>query len=167
MKIIRIIGTSSGTGKTHFISNAIKLLKKHLNYETAVIKNIHEHEIDERGKDSYKYCEAGAVYSVTKNINNENTIFLKKKIEIEDLINWLDQGPFKIDIFFIEGFKNLNYPSVLCVKDFNEIEDKLGKNIKMISGLICKKNDEIRELEVPIVDIEKDFEKFLNIFNIK
>ena len=139
-----------------------------MNYETAIIKNIHEHEIDEKGKDSYKYCEAGAVYSVTKNVNNENTIFLKKKIEIEELINWLDQGPFKIDLFFIEGFKNLNYPSILCVKEYDDIEKQLRKNIKMISGLICCKNsDETRELKIPIIDIEKEFERFLEIFSIK
>ena len=113
---LRLLGTS-GTGKTHFITNTIKLLKKHLNYETAVIKNIHEHEIDEEGKDSYKYSEAGAVYSITRNVNNENTIFLKKPIKIEGLIDWLEQGPFKIDLFLIEGFKNLNYPSILCVRN--------------------------------------------------
>lgn len=158
---------ASGTGKTHFITNAIKLLKKHLNYETAIIKNIHEHEIDEKGKDSYKYCEAGAVYSVTKNIYNENTIFLKKKIKIEELINWLDNGPFKIDLFFIEGFKSLDYPSILCVKDYDDIENQLNNNIKMISGLICTKNNEkTRVLKIPIVDIDKEFEKFLAIFRI-
>ena len=168
MIIIRVIGTSSGTGKTHFITNAIKLLKIHLNYETAVIKNIHKHEIDEKGKDSYKYCEAGAVYSITKNVNNENTIFLKKEIEIDELINWLEQGPFKIDLFFIEGFKNLNYPSILCVKEYDEIENQLEKNIKMISGLICNKNIvETREVKIPIINIEKEFERFLKIFNIK
>jgi len=159
---------NSGSGKTHFITGAIKMLKKHLNYETAVIKSIHKHEIDEMGKDSFKYCEAGATYSVTKNIYNENTIFLKKEIEIEDLIKWLDLGPFKIDLFFIEGFKNLNYPSILCVKELNDIDYPLGKNIKMISGLICtKKHDAPGNLKIPIIDIEKEFEEFLKIFNIK
>ncbi|GAH10484.1 unnamed protein product, partial [marine sediment metagenome] len=88
---LRLLGTS-GAGKTHFITNVIKLLKKRLNYETAVIKNIHEHEIDEEGKDSYKYSEAGAVYSITRNVYSENTIFLKKSIEIEKLMDWLEQG---------------------------------------------------------------------------
>lgn len=159
---------TSGTGKTHFITNAIKLLKKHLNYEIAVIKNIHEHEVDEKGKDSYEYCEAGAVYSITKNVYDENTIFLKKKIDVEELINWLEHGPFKIDLFFIEGFKNLKYPTVLCVKEFSDVENQLGKNIRMISGLVCNNTiPKQHDLKIPIVDIEKEFEEFLEIFHIK
>ncbi|TFG17052.1 MAG: molybdopterin-guanine dinucleotide biosynthesis protein MobB, partial [Promethearchaeota archaeon] len=56
MNIISVIGYS-GTGKTHFILNALDLLKKVKNYNGAVIKNIHEHQIDKEGKDSYLYCE--------------------------------------------------------------------------------------------------------------
>lgn len=159
---------NSGSGKTHFITNATKLLKKHLNYEVAVVKNIHEHEIDEKGKDSYKYCEAGAVYSITKNIHDENTIFLKRKIDVEELIKWLEHGPFKIDLFFIEGFKNLEYPTILCVKEFSDIENQLGDNIKMISGLVCKSTvPKGLDLKIPIIDIEKEFEKFVELFHIK
>ena len=159
---------TSGSGKTHFITTAINLLKENLNYEVAVVKNIHEHEIDKKGKDSYKYCEAGAVYSITKNINDENTIFLKKKIDMEELIKWLKLGPFKVDLVFIEGFKNLTYPTILCVEKFSDIENQVGEDIKMISGRIT--NNDIpddQDLKLPIIDIEKEFEKFLEIFGIK
>ena len=67
LKIISLIGRS-GSGKTNLIINAIKRLRKELHYNIAVIKNIHEHQIDEEGKDSYKYIEAGANYAITKNI---------------------------------------------------------------------------------------------------
>ncbi len=159
---------TSGSGKTHFITNAIKLLKKHLNYEVAVIKNIHEHQIDKKGKDSYKYCEAGAVYSITKNIYDENTIFIKRKIDVEELTKWLGLGPFKVDLVFIEGFKNLKYPTILCVEKFPDIENQLGEDVKMISGLILNSPiPEDHDLKLPIIDIEKHFEKFLKIFRIK
>ncbi|MHA2399095.1 MAG: GTP-binding protein, partial [Promethearchaeota archaeon] len=39
IKIIDIIGYS-GSGKTYFIMNAIKLIKKQLSYNMAVIKNV-------------------------------------------------------------------------------------------------------------------------------
>ena len=159
---------TSGSGKTHFITNAIKLLKKHLNYDVAVVKNIHEHEIDEKGKDSYKYCEAGAVYSITKNINNENTIFLKKKIDVKELIKWLELGPFKVDLVFIEGFKNLKYPTILCVEKFSDIENQVGEDVAMISGRILSSTiPEDHNLILPMIDIEKDFERFLEIFRIQ
>jgi molybdopterin-guanine dinucleotide biosynthesis protein B len=159
---------TSGSGKTHFITTAIKLLKERLNYEVAVVKNIHEHEIDKKGKDSYKYCEAGAVYSITKNINDENTIFLKKRINMEELIKWLENGPFKVDLVFIEGFKNLTYPTILCVEKFSEIENQLGEEVKMISGRIMNSAiPEGHDLKLPMIDIEKEFEKFLEIFRIQ
>lgn len=160
----------SGSGKTHFILNAIKLLKKNLNYEVAVVKNIHEHQIDEENKDSFKYGEAGAKFSITKNVNNETTIFLKNRISIERLLEWIANGPYKIDLVFIEGFRNLNYPTILCLKNFEELTPQLTSNVKTISGLICSKNNYKKEeinLDTPILDIQRDFESFLEIFNIK
>lgn len=167
IKIISVIGYS-GTGKTHFILKAIKLLKKSLNKEISVIKYIHEHQIDKEGKDSFKYSEAGVNYSVLKNINNETTIFLKKHANIKSIIEWLKNGPYKTDFIFIEGFRGLNYPTVLCIKNFEGIESQLTKNVKMISGSIClMKESEKYYLDLPIINIEKNFKRFLEIFNIK
>jgi hypothetical protein len=66
-----------------------------------------------------------------------------------------------------EGFRNLNHPTLLCVKRIEDIEPQLNDNIKMISGLICsdEKHYEISS-DLPILDIEKNFQKFLEIFNI-
>jgi molybdopterin-guanine dinucleotide biosynthesis protein B len=160
----------SGSGKTHFILNIIKLLKKNLNYEVAIVKNIHEHQIDKEDKDSFKYGEAGAQFSITKNVKNETTIFIRKEISIKELLEWITSGPYKIDLIFIEGFRNLNYPTVLCLKNFEEIKPQLTENVRMISGLICSQNarkNEIIDIDLPIIDIQKEFERFLEIFNIK
>ena len=167
MQVIHLIG-NSGSGKTHLAVHMIKLLKEKLNLHVAVIKNIHEHEVDSPGKDSYKYSKAGAIFSITKNIHDENTIFLKHKIEIPQLIDWLRKSPYTIDLIIIEGFKDLEYPSILCVKNLNEIEAQIDDNVKVISGIICKnKNDKEKVSNVPILDIEYNFNDFLKIFNIK
>ena len=92
MKIINIIGYS-GSGKTHLIEYFIKKLKNEFNFEVSVVKNIHEHRIDEEGKDSFKFSEAGALFSVIKNKFNQNAIYLNKKISIDALINWLNKSP--------------------------------------------------------------------------
>ncbi|MFX0042537.1 MAG: molybdopterin-guanine dinucleotide biosynthesis protein B [Candidatus Hodarchaeota archaeon] len=167
IKIISVIGYS-GTGKTHFILNATKLLKKVLNKEVSVIKFIHEHQIDKEGKDSYKYSEVGVSYSVLKNIENETTIFLKKDIDIKSIIDWLSKGPYKTDFIFTEGFRELNYPTVLCITNFDEVESQLTRNVKMISGAICLTMDNQKDyLNLPIINIEKEFKRFLKIFSIK
>jgi molybdopterin-guanine dinucleotide biosynthesis protein B len=164
--IISVIG-QSGSGKTMLIAHAIKLLKLYLNYEVAIIKNIHEHQIDEEGKDSYVFSKAGATYSITKNIYNETVIFSKKELNIEMIIDWLLKGPFKIDLVFTEGFRSLEVPTIICLKELKELKPQYNENIIMISGLICsKKGEESNEFNLPIIDIETDFDEFLKNFKI-
>ncbi|MFX1327301.1 MAG: molybdopterin-guanine dinucleotide biosynthesis protein B [Promethearchaeota archaeon] len=167
IKVISVIGYS-GSGKTNFITLAIKLLKKNLNYNVAVIKNVKHHPIDEEGKDSYKFTEAGASYSVIRNVDNETAIFFKEEDKkLESIQNWLKSGPYKIDLLLTEGFRNLNHPTVLCVSNLNEIEEQLTENVKIISGVICSKDfNEKRIINLPIIDLEYTFPRFLKIFNL-
>ena len=51
IKIIDVIGYS-GSGKTYFIMTAVNYIKKQLNYNVSVIKNVKHHQIDKEGKDS-------------------------------------------------------------------------------------------------------------------
>jgi len=145
------------------------LLKIKKNYQVAVIKNIHEHQIDKENKDTFKFGEAGAVFSITKNISEETTVFIKKEIKIEELIDWLVNSPFEIDLIFIEGFRNLDYPTILCIKNWEELESQLSQNVVLVSGLICsndiKASKDIKK-EITLLNIKDDFEKFLEIFNI-
>ena len=166
-KVIGLVGYS-GSGKTHLIENAIKLLKKNFNYQIAVIKNIHEHQIDEEGKDTFKYLKAGGNYAITKNLYNETTVFTRKPLDFPQIIDWISKGPFQLDLIFIEGFRNLEYPTILCVKDLEDIESQLNIHVRMISGLICEKNKVISDnFNLPFVNIEKEFQKFLEIFDLK
>ncbi|MHA1509299.1 MAG: molybdopterin-guanine dinucleotide biosynthesis protein B [Promethearchaeota archaeon] len=166
MKVISVIGYS-GSGKTHIIEFLIKKCKTELNLEVSVIKNIHEHKIDEEGKDSFKFSEAGAVFSVSKNKFNQNAIYLNKKINLDALIAWLNTSPFKVDLIIIEGFRDVSYPTILCVKELQDIEAQLNKNVKLISGLITlNKISKEREDQIPIFSVQQNFESFTKIFTI-
>ncbi|MFX0027741.1 MAG: molybdopterin-guanine dinucleotide biosynthesis protein B [Candidatus Hermodarchaeota archaeon] len=167
MKIIDVIGFS-GSGKTYFIMNAIKGIKRKLNCNVAVIKNVKHHHIDEEGKDSYNFTKSGASYSIIQNVYNEMAIFLKvEENRLDEFLNWLNQGPYKIDIVITEGFRNLHHPTILCVGSIDEIESQITNNVKMISGIICaKKTVSKSSLNIPIINIEENFENFLEIFNI-
>jgi molybdopterin-guanine dinucleotide biosynthesis protein B len=166
MKVISVIGYS-GSGKTHLIEFLIKKCKTELNLEVSVVKNIHEHKIDEEGKDSFKFSEAGAVFSVIKNKFKQNAIYLNKKISLDALINWIDKSPFKVDLIITESFRDVSYPTILCVKELQEIEVQLNKNVKLISGLIAlNKPIKKREDQIPIFNIQENFERFSNLFNI-
>jgi len=166
MKVISLIG-NSGSGKTHLIEFLIKKFKSKFNFEVSVVKYIHEHRIGEEGKDSFKFSEAGAVFSVIKNKFNQNAIYLNKQISLDALINWLNKSLYKVDLIIIEGFRNVSYPTILCVKDIKDIDIQLNKNVKLISGLITlNKVSEERESEIPIFSIQQNFERFTKIFNI-
>ena len=166
MQVISVIGYS-GSGKTHLIEFLIKKFKTELDLEVSVVKYIHEHRIDEEGKDSFKFSDAGAVFSVIKNKFNQNAIYLNKKISLDALINWLNKSPYKVDLIIIEGFRNVSYPTILCVKEIKDIDVQLNKNVKLISGLITlNRFSEERELQIPIFSIEQNFERFTKIFNI-
>jgi len=166
MKVINVIGYS-GSGKTHLIEFIIKKCKIEFNLEVSVVKNIHEHRIDEEGKDSFKFSEAGAVFSVIKNKFNQNAIYLNKQIDLEDLIDWLSKSPYKFDLIILEGFRNVSYPTILCVKEIQDIDDQLNNHVKLISGLITlNKFSEEKELQIPIFSIQQNFDRFSKIFNI-
>jgi len=168
IKIIDVIGYS-GSGKTHLITKAIKLFKKQLNYNVVVIKNVKHHQIDNKGKDSHKFTESGALYSIIKNKANDLGIFLKiKENDLEGIYDWLQKGPYIVDLLLTEGFRHLNHPTILCVSKLDEIESQLNENVKIISGIICSSilnNDSFTE--IPILEIEKEFQRFLKIFKIK
>ncbi|MFX0141670.1 MAG: molybdopterin-guanine dinucleotide biosynthesis protein B [Candidatus Hodarchaeota archaeon] len=167
IQIIDVIGYS-GSGKTNFITTAIKLLKRNLNYNIAVIKNVKHHPVDKRGKDSYKFTEAGASYSVIRNKNNETAVYMKfTDNKLEELLKWMKEGPFKINIIFTEGFRDLNNPSVLCVAKSDELKEQLTENVKMISGVISLRDlKNIYVSDLPLINIEREFSKFLEIFAI-
>ena len=166
MKIINVIGYS-GSGKTTLIENLINKLKFELNLKVGVIKYIHEHQIDEEGKDSYRFSKSGAVFSIIQNKSGESAIFLKDEINLEDLIKWLESSPFKLDILFFESFRNLPYPTILCIENLNQIDEQFNNYIKMISGLIITSNiSQIKEIRAPILNVENNFEDFCPIFEI-
>ncbi|MHA1762937.1 MAG: molybdopterin-guanine dinucleotide biosynthesis protein B, partial [Promethearchaeota archaeon] len=113
MKVICFIGYS-GSGKTHQILNVIKLLDEKFNYKVCVIKYIHEHLIDHKGKDSYRYSEKGATFSITRNKFNETAIHIKKDLSFQKLVEWINNAPIKFHVLLMEGFRDLAFPTVLC-----------------------------------------------------
>lgn len=165
MKKISVIGFS-GSGKTHTIIKAIKKLKEELDLDSIVIKYIHEHQINRKGKDTYKYLQSGAQFSITKNVNNETTIFLSKELLFGDLIDWIEKAPFKSDLIFFEGFRDLDVPTLLCLKKENNLKDQLNENVRAISGMIATNHTKRELLGYPMLNIERDFDRFIDLFKI-
>ena len=167
MKLISLIGYS-GSGKTFFIEHAIKLLKENLNLNSGVIKNVYMHLVDIEGKDSHRFLAKGASFALIKNKFNHHALFFNNAIDFESIIDWIKKGPFEFDILFIEGFRNLKIPIILCVNKEEDIEPQISDEVKLISGIITKTDDYPKEYYgIPIMDIEKNFKLFIKTFEIK
>lgn len=167
MKLISLIGYS-GSGKTFFIEHAIKILKTQLNLNSGVIKNVHTHPVDIEGKDSYRFMTSGTEFALIKNNKKQNALFFNKNLDLDQLIEWIEKGPFEVDVIFIEGFRNLKIPSILCVQNEADIKSQISNEVKLISGLITiKKGYPKKYHEIPAINIENDFQIFKKTFEIE
>lgn len=124
--VISIVGTKSGTGKTTLIEKIIKIFKNK-NYNVGVLKHdAHNFEIDKKGKDSYRFTQAGADNVVITSSKKLAMIkIVNEKENIEEVIK-LFNG---LDIVIIEGFKKNNYKKI-------EVHRK-----EMDNNLLCKNPD--------------------------
>lgn len=151
-KVISFIGFS-GSGKTHSILSVINYLTKNTDYRIFVLKNIHIHSLDLKGKDSFQFSKAGANCVITKS-NNQTTFFLNVVMNTEEIFDWIEKVPIKPDIIIIEGIRDFENNKILCAKDFKEVDEQIDDTIKVISGLIATKKHKNNESYkgIPIIN---------------
>ena len=100
-----IIGISgwSGSGKTKLITNLIKFFKDNHNLKVCALKHAHHSfKLDQKGKDSYEFFEAGAnqvIIASSKQWAIVNRIDLKEP-PLEELLKYSKNN---IDIILVEG----------------------------------------------------------------
>jgi molybdopterin-guanine dinucleotide biosynthesis protein MobB len=109
--IISMVGYSN-SGKTRLLEKMIPSLKA-MGYSVGVIKHTgHEFPLDQPGKDTYKFRQAGADGVVL--VGSGQIGFLGKIDETDDLIlNRIEQSFFSDkDIILTEGFKKGDKPKI-------------------------------------------------------
>jgi molybdopterin-guanine dinucleotide biosynthesis protein B len=149
MKILGIAGTKN-TGKTTLTTRIVTELVKR-GYKVGTIKHTH-HDLDIKGKDTWKHREAGAELVVG---SGESTSFLiNEKMDLEKILRKI-KCLQELDYVIIEGFKFAHYPklSTTPVKDeytiktvdvFNLKEEDIGPLVDLVEertyGLISNTN---------------------------
>lgn len=120
IKVISIVATKSGTGKTTLIEALIPILKEK-NYNIGVLKHdAHKFEIDKEGKDSYRFVKAGADKMVIS--SKEKIAMIEKTKEEKDIEEMLELFA-GMDLVIIEGYKNNRYPKIEVHR--KEVDSKL------------------------------------------
>ena len=138
--IISIVGTS-GSGKTTLLEKIIKQLTAK-GYNVATIKHdAHNFEIDRKGKDSYRFKQAG---SRTVIIASSEKVALIKDVEKENTLDeLLSMIPFDTDIIITEGYKQSDKPKIEVFRK-NNSKDLIFDNDESIVAIAT---DDINSME--------------------
>ena len=163
--IYAIIG-SSGSGKTTLLRYLISRLSAE-KFKVAAMKSMHHgFTVDPKGKDTWKYSDAGA--TVTVGISPDSTVIIKKKEsvfhDISQVINQVvDESP---DVILLEGFTSLiakddTIMKIVAAKDESDLmrtlEGTVGP-ILAIGGTISLTNDYPVDWSIPLIEIDRNGE---------
>ena len=149
MKIIGIIGWKN-SGKTYYVQEIIKKLRKK-GYSVASIKHAHhEFDVDKPKTDSFLHRKAGSQQVIISSS--------KRWVKITELENSAEKNLTELlqqlsttDIVIVEGFKNDNHPKIEIIKEksknylFNQISNvvALVSDIEVNSNIKKFKKNEI------------------------
>ena len=97
----------SGTGKTTLIEKLLRSLKEK-GLRVAVVKhNAHDFEIDQEGKDSWRFNQAGADVMLISSTRKTALIEQRQHSLRENLSMIRD-----VDLILVEGYKQENIPKI-------------------------------------------------------
>ena len=149
MKIIGIIGWKN-SGKTYYVQEIIKKLRKK-GYSVASIKHAHhEFDVDQPKTDSFLHRKAGSQQVIISSS--------KRWVKITELENSAEKNLTELlqqlsttDIVIVEGFKNDNHPKIEIIKEksknylFNQISNVVAliSDIEVDSNIRKFKKNEI------------------------
>jgi molybdopterin-guanine dinucleotide biosynthesis protein MobB len=155
--VIAVVG-SKRSGKTTTVETLVRELAKK-GRRIAAVKHISEQDftIDTKGKDTWRYAQAGAQTVIGISATEVATIEkANKTFSLEDILE-RSQG---YDVVFLEGFKKLvnkekNIPKIVVVKSKNEAQEAatIYEPIIAFAGPYSTEN---LHLKAPYVDALKN-----------
>jgi len=117
--LVTIIG-QTGSGKTTLIEKLIVTLKQR-GYKLATVKH-HSHrgfEIDEAGKDSWRFAQAGSDHVI---IASPDKIASYRKTERALDLDEITAGVSDVDLILVEGYKQAEKPALEVLRAANSRE---------------------------------------------
>lgn len=105
---------SSGVGKTTVIEN-LTIEFKARGYRIAVIKHApHGFDIDRKGKDSWRFCQAGA--DIIAIASRDRVCQIQQYAEEPNLERLIANVKRDVDLVLVEGFKHYPLPKIEVVR---------------------------------------------------
>ena len=152
MKIIGIIGWKN-SGKTYYVQEIIKKLRKK-GYSVASIKHAHhEFDVDQPKTDSFLHRQAGSQQVIISSS--------KRWVKITELENNTEKNLTELlqqlsttDIVIVEGFKNDNHPKIEIIKEKskNYLFNQISNVVALISDIEVDTNiRKFRKNEIELI----------------
>ncbi len=166
MVVIAVLG-SKKSGKTTTIEVLVKNLTLR-GYRVAAMKHVSEPDftIDTRGKDTWRYAQAGANIIVAV---SSRELGIVRKIDFTELgfQRTVSECQSSADVVFLEGFRSLVEcePTVLkivAIKTFEEAEEA-SKRFNPIIAFTGSGAVKAEGLGIPVVDVLKQPGELLEI----
>jgi len=151
--VISVVGTT-GSGKTTFLEQLIKELKRR-GWKVGIIKNdVHGFEIDQPGKSTWRFREAGADNVMI--CGPDKMAFIEKHEEKKGLDHYITFFS-EMDLVLTEGFKRENKPKLELYRQDND-KNYILCNEAELAALITD--------DIPPVEINKPIFGFQDITKI-
>jgi molybdopterin-guanine dinucleotide biosynthesis adapter protein len=139
--VMQLVGYSN-SGKTTLLTKLIPLLEQ-AGLRVGVIKHDggHDFEIDQAGKDTWRYREAGATL-VAITSQTKTAIIEQRPLPLPSLVERM--GAAGADLVLVEGFKREDYPKLLLIRKPEDQE--LVTTLTKVMGIVCWQDERYAEL---------------------
>jgi molybdopterin-guanine dinucleotide biosynthesis protein B len=169
--IVAVVG-SKNSGKTSVIQFLISKLSLE-GFKVGSIKHIYDPDfsIDTVGKDTWRYAQAGA--KVIVSVASSEMAIIKKantfQRDLDKIVSTLSGE--ELDIIFLEGFRTqiakrndiFKIITAKTVEELTEAMRDIAQPILAVSGLIAKQKSALNKLEAPLIDLDSEGHKLLQL----
>lgn len=145
--VMQVVGYSN-TGKTTLLARLIPLLEQ-AGKRVGVIKHDggHDFEVDQPGKDTWRYREAGA--SLVAITSQTKTAWIEQRpLPLATLIERMGQAG--ADLVLVEGFKREDYPKLLLIRETEQQE--LLPKVTRVEGIVHWRDERYADLPHFFID---------------
>ncbi|WP_280208380.1 molybdopterin-guanine dinucleotide biosynthesis protein B [Brevibacillus sp. AY1] len=154
--VMQLVGYSN-SGKTTLLTKLIPLLEQK-GLRVGVIKHDggHDFEIDQPGKDTWRYREAGAsLVAITS--QTKTAMIEQRPLPLAVLIERMGQAG--ADLVLVEGFKQEAYPKLVLIRK-NE-DQELVRRLTHVEGIVCWQDGRYGDFPHYSIDDASEIASFL------
>lgn len=129
-RVMQVVGYSN-SGKTTLLTRLIPLLQQQ-GLRVGVVKHDggHDFELDQPGKDTWRYREAGAPLVAIS--SRTKTAFIEQQpLPLGQIVERMGQAG--ADLVLVEGFKQEAYPKLLIIRE--EKDQELLASLRHVAGI--------------------------------